>query len=306
MGHSFGGHLGSEVSSPATSHASGMGWIEQDGEHDSSCRMWNYARDRGARKSSARPGGERSAQGGRYWNRARRFYAKDWKCGVNTKRKQPHRRGQRHRRSSSSTVSMCCAAGGCDVSARPRPQQRRYPSRSCSEVSSDIFAVTKNMPYPLKGLFAWISHRGSQRSGCPSSCCWACTIRHCRHAGRLPASLPMVPPPHRSGSSASTTAATIRGPRNPTSSTRPCVPSRRNLARTPLKLRRRWNAMAIHRNHVLVQPRPLTCRRSLTRLPRATLAQRSRAQSHLLDASCFALVPNRPRERQQEGSSVVQ
>jgi pimeloyl-ACP methyl ester carboxylesterase len=148
MGHSFGGHLGPKFLL-AGNQSRFKGWIEQDGEHDSSCRMWNYARDRVLEIGAAQV--ESDPRKADYWNEARRFYAEDWKCDVNTNENNliEEVNGIQVQLQHSLYVR---AAGGYDVMP-----DRVLNNGDILEIlfrsQFDIFAVTKNMPYPLKGLF---------------------------------------------------------------------------------------------------------------------------------------------------------
>lgn len=148
MGHSFGGHLGPKFL--LEGHQDRFrGWIEQDGEHDSSCRMWAYSRDRvlevAAVQSAEDP--KRAA----LWDEARRFYEEDWRCDVDTNENNMTEEigGIQVQLQHSLYVRE---AGGYDVDPE-RVLNGAEVSELLFRSQFDPLAVTKNSPYPMEGLF---------------------------------------------------------------------------------------------------------------------------------------------------------
>ncbi len=148
MGHSFGGHLGPKFL--LAGHQSRFkGWIEQSGEHDSSCRIWAYSRDR-----SLEIGADQVARDPRkadYWNEARRFFTEDWKCDLLTNENNLNEevRGIQVQLQHSLYVRQ---AGGYDVDP-DRVLNGAETAELVFRSQFDPIAVLQHMPYPLKGLF---------------------------------------------------------------------------------------------------------------------------------------------------------
>jgi pimeloyl-ACP methyl ester carboxylesterase len=150
MGHSFGGHLGPKFLFENQDRF--LGWIEQSGEHDASCRVWEYAKDTslaiGATQVAASPEDEDLAE---FWADAERFYEDDWLCNVQTNENNLNQEVDgvqvqlRH-------AEIVRAAGGYDVVPErvlngPETVELLFRSQF------DPFAVLQHMPYPMEGLF---------------------------------------------------------------------------------------------------------------------------------------------------------
>lgn len=148
MGHSFGGHLGPKFLL-AGNQSRVQGWIEQSGEHDSSCRIWAYSRDRAlalfAEQVASDPG---KAD---YVSEARRFFTEDWKCDVNTNENNllEEVRGIQVQLQHSLYIR---AVGGYDVDPE-RVLSGAETAELIFRSQFDPVAVLQHMPYPLRGLF---------------------------------------------------------------------------------------------------------------------------------------------------------
>lgn len=148
MGHSFGGHLGPKFLL-AGNQVRFKGWIEQDGEHDASCRMWAVSRDGTLAKGAEQVA--RDAGKAKYWDEAKRFFAEDWKCDPVTNENNFNEkiRGITVQLQHSLYVRE---AGGYDV-VPERVLNGDETLELLFRSQFDPYAVTKNSPYPMTGLF---------------------------------------------------------------------------------------------------------------------------------------------------------
>lgn len=151
MGHSWGGHLGSAFLLDPARQARVKAWIEQDGAHDASCRMWQHSVDWVLARAAERLAASPSRKERRLWEDAQAFYRDVWRCDVETNENNqnaPHEGSTVHLGHSLNVR----AAGGYDVDPE-RVLDGDDTLELLFKSQFDLVAVTRNSPLPIEGYY---------------------------------------------------------------------------------------------------------------------------------------------------------
>lgn len=150
-GHSWGGFLGSVYLLDPARQARFVGWIEQDGAHDASCKSWIKGRDFVLDHAATVLAGAPKRKARKFWEEAERYYDEVWQCDpvTNENNQNDIYEGISNHLHHSLYVR---AAGGYDVDP-DRVLDTDDILELLFESQFDLVAVNAHSPLPVEGYY---------------------------------------------------------------------------------------------------------------------------------------------------------